>query len=151
MSIEERRTRAGDVAYRVRLRRGGQSISGTFETRAEAVAFRAAALAALKTGAELPAPPRQEPRRPPAQLRAVTVADAAQELAEGMLSGAVRDNRGRAYKPATIDQYERRLRLHVLPRIGALPLAALRRGDVRRLVDDLAVEVGAATDRKSTR
>jgi integrase len=41
------------------------------------------------------------------------------------------------------------LRVHVLPRVGAVPLANLSRGDVQRLVDEIAVHESPETARKS--
>ena len=143
MSIEQR----GDV-FRVRLRRRGVGVSATFTSMPEAEAFRAAWIAAVVSGAPLPEPPRPEaPVAAPA--RPLTVLDACREVSAGMRSGAVRDARGRVYKPSTAREIERRLRLHVVPRVGAVPLASLRRGDVRRLVDELAVEKSPATARNA--
>lgn len=142
--VEERRAAAGEVTYRVRLRRGGRAVNGTFDTAAEAVAFRAAALAAIATGAALPEPPvRQEPPTPSVvPTGPLTLAQAAHELVEGMMSGGVRTNRGHPYKPATWRETERRLRLHVIHRVGAIPVVALRRGDVRRMVDQITAASG---------
>lgn len=141
MSIEQRGDR-----FRVRLRRGGAAVSATFPSMTEAEAFRAAWIAALATGAPLPEQVRPEapPAAPP---RPLTVFDACRELSAGIKSGAVRDRRGRVYKPASVRSIERRLRLHVVPRIGAVPLTTLRRGDVRRLVDDLSVEASPSVAR----
>jgi integrase len=78
-------------------------------------------------------------------VRPITVEDACREYVTGMVTGAVRTRRGHRYKPSTTRGVENRLRLYVVPRIGRLPLASLRRGDVRRLVDELAVETSPAT------
>ena len=78
-------------------------------------------------------------------VASVTVEDACRELIRGIRSGAVRDGRGRQYKPSTVVAYESRLRLHVIPLIGAIPLAALRRGDVHRMVEELAVRESPRT------
>jgi integrase len=75
----------------------------------------------------------------------MTVEDACRELVLGMLSGTITTRRGHRYKRSTIRGVENRLRLHVLPRLGGVPLPALRRGDVRRLVEDLAIEASPAT------
>ena len=140
--VEVRARAGGGFSFVARIRRGGVSASAAFDSIEEAAAWRANALAAVRTGGTLPEPPKPVPSLP---VASVTVADACRELVRGMRSGGVRDNRGRHYKPATIVSYEARLRVHVLPAIGGLPLAALRRGDVRRLVDDLAVRVSPQT------
>jgi hypothetical protein len=49
----------------------------------------------------------------------------------------VRTRAGDAYKPASIRNHERALRLHILPVIGARKLADVRRVDVQDLVDGL--------------
>jgi integrase len=138
--ITIRRRAGGRSRYVARVRRGGINTTAMFDTVEEAAAWRAQTLAALRTGDDLPPPPK--PADAPAvalPAASVTVEDACRELIVGMRSGAIRDNRGRTYKPATVFSYERRLRHHVLPLIGAVPVVALRRGDVRRMVDELVV------------
>ena len=142
--VEARPRGDGGVAWFARVRRGGVRRAATFDTREEAVAWRAQTLAAIKTGADLPDPPKPAVGLPIASL---TVEDACRELIRGMRSGAVRDGRGRTYKPATTRAYESRLRLRVIPLIGGIPLAALRRGDIVRMVDELAVRGSARTAR----
>jgi len=140
--VECRRLAGGGRSYLARVRRAGVNRSAVFDTSEEAAAWRAAALAALRTGTDLPDRPKPAVGLP---VASVTVADACRELVRGMRSGVVRDGRGRQYKPATVTAYEHRLRLHVLPLIGAIPLAVLRRGDVKRLIDDLVVRVSPQT------
>lgn len=128
-------------AFRARVRRRGHNLAATFGSLAEAEAWRASAVAAIERG-EAPEAPRPElavPQRP------ITVHEACTEFISGMVTGVIRTRRGHRYKPATIRPAENRLRLYVVPRVGAMPLASLRRGDVRRLVDDLAVEASPAT------
>jgi integrase len=149
--IEERRLADGTVRYAVRVRRRGRSAFAVFDSPIEAVAYRANVLAAIAVGK--PLPEAQEGREPVVEgsgspgalLAPQTVADAARELIEGLVTGAIRTSRGHVCKPATVRGYEQRLRLHVLPRIGAIPVRALRRGDVRRMLDEIAVEVGPRT------
>lgn len=131
--------RAG--VFRARVRRRGHNLTATFPTMAEAEAWRASAVAAIERG-EAPAVPEREVAPTP---RPTTVEEACREFIGGMVTGSVRTRRGHRYKPATIRGAENRLRLYVLPRIGRVPLASLRRGDVRRLVDELAVEASPAT------
>jgi integrase len=145
--VEERRLANGQVRYAVRVRRRGRSAFGVFSTIAEAAAWRAAVLAALEAGIPLPSGaggPREgvaavvDWERPPPPL---TVAEAAREVVSGMVDGRVRTRRGQRFKPASIRKVEQRLRSYVLPKIGAVPVAALRRGHIRAMVDELAVEV----------
>src|SRR4051794_40474504 len=74
------------------------------------------------------------------KLRAPTktrLEDAAEKLIAGMKDGSIYDRSGKRYKPATIRGYERNMRLHVLPRLGARRLSQIERRDVQRLVEQL--------------
>jgi hypothetical protein len=62
------------------------------------------------------------------------------------LRGGARSVTGHPYKPNTIVGVEARLRLHVLPFVGGIPRTALRRGDVRRMVDELLAERGPTVE-----
>lgn len=128
-------------AFRARVRRRRVTVSATFPSREEAEAWRSAALLAISKGEAPTAPPRRVVEVP----RALTVEDACREYVQGMMSGAVRTRRGHRYKPSTIRGVENRLRLYAVRDLGRLPLAGLRRGDVKRLVDDVAVETSPAT------
>jgi len=66
-----------------------------------------------------------------------------------MKEGTIRDKRGRTYKPSVVRKYERALRLDVVPHIGSVPIAALGRGDVQRLIDDLAANRSAEHARQA--
>ena len=136
MSIEVRGDR-----YRVRLRRDGRTFRRTFSSRAEAIEWEASVVASVERGEE----PRLVEPPGPAQVRAGTVHEAADEFVRGMKTGAVRTRRGLPYKASTIRGHENRLRLYVSKRIGRVPLAQLRRGDVQRLIDDLTVDASPAT------
>jgi integrase len=131
--IEERR-RPGGTTYRARVRRGGAIVSRTFTTLSAALAWRAEALEGIVDRGSLPAPPAPPPRH------VATVADTARSLARGMVSGAVRTRTGTPYKPSVVRKYEEQLRTLVVPAIGGVPVGALTRGDVQRLVDGLAAE-----------
>ena len=74
------------------------------------------------------------------KLRAPTktrLEEAAKTLIAGMRDGSIYDRSGKRYKPATIRSYERNLRLHILPRLGARKLSQIERRDVQRLVEQL--------------
>src|SRR5262245_25258155 len=66
-----------------------------------------------------------------------TVAAALEVLVAGMKDGTVLDRSGRRYRPATRRRYETAARLHLIPALGRLRLAQVRRGDVQRVIDDL--------------
>lgn len=109
----------------VYIARDKSRIRRQFASLAEAKAWRADAVAKAQHGA-LRAPD-------PTTLR-----DAAERTIDGMRSGAVRARGGRPFRGAVVDAYDRALRIHVLPNLGARKLADVRRRDVQRLVDDLA-------------
>ena len=138
----------GRTRYRVRVRRDDALHTATFPTLPEALAWRDRTLAAVDAG-ELPELPQRPTPQPRATGEALTVDDATRRLVRGMVAGTIRDRRGLAYKPSVTRKYERALRLDVLPRIGALPLATLSRGDVQRLVDALAAEKSAEHARQA--
>jgi integrase len=129
--IEERR-RPSATTYRARVRKGGVMVSRTFTTLSAALAWRAEAVEGMTDRGVLPAPP------PPPPRRVATVADAARSLARGMVSGAVRTKVGTPYKPSVVRKYEEQLRTLIVPAIGDVPVGALTRGDVQRLVDGIA-------------
>ena len=137
------------TVYRVRVRYnqrgGGRTVSRSFTTLAAALAWRAEALAAIRDGGEPPAPPAP---RPDAGA-AATVQDAARNLCRGMVAGTVRARTGSPFKPSVVRKYESMLRLYVIPAIGGLPVRAMVRRDVQRLVDDLAARESAETARKA--
>jgi integrase len=70
----------------------------------------------------------------------VTVADAAQRLCRGMKDASIRNREGRPFKASVLLKYETVLRTLVVPRIGAVPVSTLTRGDIQRLVDEIAAE-----------
>jgi integrase len=67
--------------------------------------------------------------------RGATLRQAADEFIEGAKAGTVRNRSGDAYKPGTCREYERALKLRVLPALGAHRLDEIGRGDLQRLVD----------------
>ncbi len=139
--VEERRTADGLIRYRVRVRRNGSWQTATLADLEEALAWKVQAVAAAQGRRDAPAKPsRPKPTAPSAPVRAVTVEDAARRLCRGMVEGVVRARDGRPYKPSVCRKYEEALRCLVLPRVGAVPIAALTMGDCQRLVDEIAAE-----------
>jgi hypothetical protein len=131
--VQERRGPKG-TTYRVRVRTNGVLVSRSFTTVAAALAWRAEALEGIVDRGVLPAPAQPPPRQ------VATVADAARSLARGMVSGAVRTRTGTPYKPSVVRKYEEQLRTLIVPAIGGVPVCALTRGDIQRLVDRIAAE-----------
>jgi integrase len=66
-----------------------------------------------------------------------TLLEAAEAFVDGITSGAIRTRTGESYKPSVVREYERSLRLHVLPTLGGARLSRIQRRDVQRLADDL--------------
>lgn len=62
----------------------------------------------------------------------------------GISDGSIRTRGGHRYKPASVRNYERALRLRVLPRIGHLRLADVGRAHLQALIDEEAA-AGAKT------
>lgn len=108
----------------VYLAREGRKVRKTFERESEAKAWRAEATTAAKAG----------------KLRTasrLTVSDAAWLWLECAHAGSVRDRSGATYKPGTLREYERSLRLRVLSEFGVVRLSELRRVDLQAFADRL--------------
>ena len=103
-----------------------RKVSKTFRTLAEARRWRANAQTQAAKGVRLSG-------------TAQTLREAADAFVEGMASGAIRTRAGERYKPSVVREYERSLRLHVLPTLGGAKLSKIQRRDVQRLADDLLV------------
>jgi len=99
-------------------------IRKAFATLAEARGWRAETQTGVRRGT----------LRAPAHT---TVAEAAEELVEGMRSGRVRTRSGDPYKPSAIRSYAAALRDHVVPRIGRTRLGDVQHRDVQRIADEL--------------
>jgi integrase len=126
------RCKAGFEAS-VYVAREGRKVRKTFERESEAKAWRAEASTAAGAGK----------LRTPSRL---TVEQAAWLWLEAARTGAVRDRSGNAYKPGTLREYGRSLRLRILPEFGAHRLTALRRVDLQAFVDrELAAGPAAST------
>ncbi len=101
-----------------------RKVSKTFRTLAEARRWRATAQTQSAKGVRLSGTSQ-------------TLLETAEAFVEGMASGAIRTRAGERYKPSVVREYERSLRLHVLPALGGARLSKIQRRDVQRLADDL--------------
>src|SRR5436190_18286784 len=106
-----------------------RKVSKTFKTLAEARRWRAGAHVQASKGVRLAG-------------TTVTLHDAAADFVEGMESGAIQTRTGDRYKPSVVREYERSLRLHVLPALGGAKLSRIQRRDAQALVDAM-VATGA--------
>ncbi len=129
--------------WRVRLRRHGRDASATFDTYADARAWEASFLAAVANGSPPPGRPRT------LAFQALTVTEAARDYISGAVEGKVLTRSQRPYAPSTIRSQENVLRRWVLPRIGRVPITALGRGDVLRMLEALVVEASPQTARNA--
>jgi integrase len=99
----------------------------TFASLADAKAWRTDAQVALRRGT----------------MRAGstgTLREAAEAWLEGVKSGAIRNRSGHAYKPSAIRGYETALVTRVLPALGGLRLAEIRRVDLQDFADRLCAD-----------
>jgi integrase len=101
-----------------------RKVSKTFRTLAEARRWRAGAHSQASKGVRL-AGTRQ------------TLREAAEAFVDGIATGAIRTRTGERYKPSVVREYERSLRLHVLPTLGGARLSRIQRRDIQRLADEL--------------
>lgn len=103
-----------------------RKVSKTLRTLADARRWRAGAQTQAAKGVRLAGTSR-------------TLLEAAEAFVDGIATGAIRTKTGERYKPSVVREYERSLRLHVLPALGGAKLAKIQRRDVQRLADDLFV------------
>jgi integrase len=124
--IEVRIAKDGTRTYRASVwsNRDGKRIRKSFTRESEAKAWRQDAAGAVRRGALRPSQP-------------ITLHNASEDWLEAARAGIVRTRTGRAYKAASIRNYERTLRLHVLPVLGGRKVADVRKSDVQDLVDEL--------------
>lgn len=120
------RCRAGYEAW-VYLPHEKKKVRKTFARKAEAKSWRATALTAASRRT------LQSPSR-------LTVEQAAWLWLEAAQTGAVRDRSGHTYKPGTLREYQRALRLRVLAEFGERRLSDLSRAEVQNFVDKLLGE-----------
>ena len=66
-----------------------------------------------------------------------TLLEAAEAFVDGIAGGAIRTRTGERYNPSVVREYERSLRLHVLPTLGGARLSRIQRRDVQRLANEL--------------
>jgi integrase len=104
--------------------RDGKTIRKTFQTLADARAWRAQAHSALRLGT-LRAPTR------------TTLAVAAAEWLAAAQAQVVRTRSGHPYKPSALRAYEQALRTRIVPELGHLRLSSVTRASVQDLVDRL--------------
>lgn len=131
----ECRTRTGgrcncEPSYRAHVfdARANKRIRRTFPTLSAAKLWRQDALVALRRG-ELAATSTR-----------ITAREGLRALVEGMRAGTVLDRSGRRYRPSTIRDYDRDVTKYLVPKLGHLRLSSVRRGDVQKVVDDLAAK-----------
>jgi integrase len=106
--------------------RGEQLRSTTFRSAAAARAWRSDTLDKLARG-EMP------------DVRsALRLGKAVERFVEAARDGSVLTKHGRRYKPTAVADMESALLVHVVPELGTKRISDVRRGDVQRLVDDLA-------------
>ena len=86
-----------------------RKVSKTFRTLGAARRWRAAAQTQTAKGVRLAG-------------TAQTLRDAADAFVGGIATGAIRTKAGERYKPSVVREYERSLRLHVLPTLGGAKL-----------------------------
>lgn len=101
-----------------------RKVSKTLRTLAEARRWRATAQTQAAKGVRLSG-------------TAETLYAAAEAFVDGIASGAIRTRAGERYKPSVVREYERSLRLHVLPTLGGAKLSKIQRRDVQRLADEM--------------
>jgi integrase len=101
-----------------------RKVSKTFRTLAEARRWRAGAQTQAAKGVRLAGTSQ-------------TLLEAAEAFVEGIASGSIRIKTGERYKPSVVREYERSLRLHVLPTLGGAKLSKIQRRDVQHLADEL--------------
>jgi integrase len=114
----------------------GKKIRRTFDREAEARSWRNDTRATLA-----------ERRQSGPSL---TLEQAAWLWLEAARTGRVRDRSGHAYKPATLREYARVLRLRVLSDFGSTQLSAITRGDLQSFVDKMLAEELAASTIRNT-
>lgn len=114
----------------------GKKVRRTFDREAEARSWRNDSRAALA----------ERPQDGPT----LTLEQAAWLWLEAARTGRVRDRSGHIYKPGTLREYARVLRLRVLSEFGASQLAAITRGDLQTFVDKMLSEELAASTVRNT-
>lgn len=104
--------------------RDRKRIRKTFATMSAAKRWRVNAEAAVGKGALRVA-------------RKTTLRQASEDWLAAVASGIARNRSGDPFKPSVVRSYEQSLDLHVLPRLGGVPVDELRRVDLQDLVDEM--------------
>jgi integrase len=112
-----------------------RKVSKTFRTLGEARGWRATAQTQAAKGIRLAGTPQ-------------TLREATEPFLAAIATGAIRTRTGDEYKPSVVREYERSLRLHVLPVLGGARLSRIQRRDVQSLVDGM---LGAGADPSTIR
>lgn len=120
----------------VYLAHEGKKVRRTFDREAEARSWRNDIRAAL-------AERRQDGP-------SLTLEQTAWLWLEAARTGRVRDRSGHIYKPGTLREYARVLRLRVLSEFGSTQLASITRGDLQAFVDKMLAENLAASTIRNT-
>jgi integrase len=105
-------------------KRDGKKIRKVFPREGEARSWRAEALSALSRGG-LRAPKR------------TTVREAWEAWYGGAKAGTILNRSGDPFKPSALRSYESAMRLRVLPKLGDVRLAELRRADLQAFANGL--------------
>jgi integrase len=108
-------------------KRDSKKIGKCFPTKAAAASWREDSRSAVR---------RRTLRAP----TSTTLREATKAWLEGARAGLIRPRSGAPYKPAAIRNYERNLRLHVLPDLGPRRLSDIEREDLQRLVDSMVAD-----------
>jgi integrase len=101
-----------------------RKVSKTFKALAEARRWRAGAQTQAAKGVRLAGTSQ-------------TRFKAAETFVDGIATAAIRTKSGERYKPSVVREYERSLRLHILPTLGGPRLSRIQRRDLQRLADEL--------------
>src|SRR3954453_22836013 len=118
------------------LAREGKKVRRTFDREAEARSWRNDTHSALAERSQ--------------SGPSLTLEQGAWLWLEAARTGRVRDRSGHTYKPATLREYARVLRLGVLSDFGATQLSAIARGDLQSFVDKMLAEELAASTIRNT-
>jgi integrase len=115
----------------------GKPVRRSFRDLAEARTWLRDARVALRRGRQL--------------VRTVPTLELAGDTwLDGARAGVIRARGGERYKPATVRDYERSLRLRAYPALGREPLDEIARADLQELVDELNADGLAATTIEQT-
>lgn len=117
-------------SYRATLGKGGKGNTATFATEAAARQWRTDQLSSAARAA----------RAPVQATEARTVRQAAEEWIELAHAGVARTRSHEPFKPSVLRLYASALEQRILPDLGSIPLAEVRRRDVQDLADRLIAE-----------